>query len=143
MGDLDVLLIDLPPGTGDVPLTLAQKVKITGAITVTTPQDIALIDVIKALDMFQTVGVPNLGVIENMSYFRQDGGPSTTLFPKGRLRQHLKQNNIPLLAEIPFHIDVAKGGEMGLPVTELQPQESKHKFFNRLHNSFCTLHCTS
>lgn len=130
-GSLDDLVIDLPPGTGDVQLTLAQKIPITGAIVVTTPQNIALSDVIKSIDMFKTVKIPVLGTIENMSYFKSDEG-QWPLFPKGSLKSYLTKNQIPLLGEIPFHASIAMGGEVGLPVFHTHPQSFESQIFLKI-----------
>ena len=118
-GELDYLVIDLPPGTGDIQLSLAQKIPIWGALTVTTPQNVALTDVKKAIDMWTRVGVPVLGMVENMSYMLN---PSTQeriqLFPKGELDAYLDQKRIPKLIEIPFHPHVSLGSEAGVPIVE-------------------------
>ncbi|MDB2425923.1 Mrp/NBP35 family ATP-binding protein [bacterium] len=118
-GKLDYLIIDLPPGTGDVPLTVAQKVPIDGSITVCTPQNMALIDAKKAIDMFEKSNVPQLGVVENMSYFQAPGSDEKVqLFPKGELDSYLEKKGISKISEIPFNPQVAMGGETGIPVIE-------------------------
>lgn len=118
-GELDYLLFDLPPGTGDVQLTLAQKVPITGSITVCTPQNLALIDVKKALDMFMRINVPVIGLVENMSYFvNPDDGAKTQMFPKGELDAFLDKARITKLIELPFYTGLAKASEIGVPVCE-------------------------
>lgn len=117
--DLDVLVIDLPPGTGDVALTMAQKVPVNGAITVCTPQNIALVDAKKALDMFDKINVPNFGVVENMAYFTPPGQTEKIdLFPRGQLKAFLKEKGIPLLVEIPFSPEVGLSSEAGIPIVE-------------------------
>ena len=132
-GELDDLLLDLPPGTGDVQLTIAQKVPVDGAITVTTPQNVALSDVIKSIDMFKTVNVPVLGVVENMAYFRKDDSDERIeMFPKGNLNEYLQSRDIRILGEIPFHSAVAKSGEIGLPVVESYPDSIEAKVFAKL-----------
>lgn len=113
-GELDVLFIDLPPGTGDVQLSLAQKVPITGAITVTTPQNVALADVKKSIDMFKRVNVPLLGVIENMSYLPLENGERMQVFPKGELDAYLDKEQLPKLGEIPLLPEISKACEVGL-----------------------------
>lgn len=118
-GELDYLIVDLPPGTGDVQLSLAQKVPMTGAIMVSTPQNISLIDVKKAIDMWQRVQIPILGLIENMSYFKNPStGEKMNLFPKGELHAYLDAKKIPLLGEVPFETSLAVGAEAGVPVVE-------------------------
>ena len=121
-GELDYLLIDLPPGTGDVSLSLVQKVPVNAAITVCTPQNIALADVKKSIDMFERVGVPVLGVVENMSYFIDPKRPEEKIqiFPKGDLRSFLEAKKIQHLAELPIVRDVALACEMGIPHTALK-----------------------
>jgi ATP-binding protein involved in chromosome partitioning len=132
-GPLDFLLVDLPPGTGDVQLSLAQKVPISGAIAVTTPQDVALSDAKKAIDMWTRVGVPLLGVIENMSYFIPPGSTEkVNLFPKGSLDNYLREQGIAKLGEVPFHPNVGRGGEAGIPVVESDPTGDEAKAFTAL-----------
>jgi len=131
-GELDYLVIDLPPGTGDIQLSLAQKVPIWGAITVTTPQNVALIDVKKAIDMWNRVAVPILGMVENMAYMIN---PATQeriqLFPKGELDSYLDMKKIKKLVEVPFHPHVSLGSEAGVPIVESQASSSEAlAFFN-------------
>jgi ATP-binding protein involved in chromosome partitioning len=115
-GDLDILVIDLPPGTGDVQLSLVQKVPVAGAVIVSTPQDVALMDVKKCIDMFARVKVPILGLIENMSTFScPHCHESTELFPQGELKEFCKALNIPILAKIPFTPKMAVAGDSGEP----------------------------
>lgn len=114
--DTDILVIDLPPGTGDVQLSLVQKVPVTAAITVTTPQNIALSDVKKSIDMFRRVNVPILGVIENMSYFELPGGDRTHIFPKGELDDYLKKENLQKIGEVPLSPQIAQACEVGVPL---------------------------
>lgn len=132
-GELDYLLVDLPPGTGDIQLSLAQKVPLAGAIAVSTPQNISLIDVKKAIDMWKRVNVRILGVIENMAWFIP---PGTTvpmqIFPKGSLDQFLKENNLDKLGEIPFHPNVGIGAEAGIPVIESDPKGEEAKVFHQI-----------
>lgn len=130
-GELDFLLVDLPPGTGDVQLSLAQKVPLAGALAITTPQNVALTDVKKAIDMWTRVSVPILGVVENMSYFAPQGmaGEKIQLFPKGSLEGYLKEKNFAKLGEIPFHPSVGVGGEAGIPVVESHPHSTEAQAF--------------
>lgn len=124
-GALDYLIVDLPPGTGDVALTLAQKTPISGGIAVTTPQNLALMDMMKAVDMFKEVQIPLLGVVENMSYFHPDGvAEAIHLFPKGQLHTFLKNKNIDCLAEIPFQMDIGLSADSGIP-TMISDSHSK------------------
>jgi ATP-binding protein involved in chromosome partitioning len=116
-GDLDYLLIDLPPGTGDVQLSLAQKVPMRGAVAVTTPQNVALADVKKALDMFKRVNIPILGVIENMSYFESpETKEKIQMFPKGELDAFLAKENIKKLGEVPLNPYIGQSCEVGVPL---------------------------
>lgn len=116
-GELDVLLIDLPPGTGDVQLTLCQKTQVTGAIVVSTPQDVALIDARKAMDMFSNLKTPVLGLIENMStYVCPNCGHEAHLFGHGGVAAEAQAMGIPFLGEIPLSIDVRLAGDSGTPV---------------------------
>lgn len=116
-GELDYLIVDLPPGTGDVGLTLAQKVPVSGAIVVVTPQNIALADAKKAIDMFERTNVPLLGVVENMSYL-ESHGERVQLFPKGDLETFLAAKKIRKLTEVPFYPEVGISGEGGIPLVE-------------------------
>ncbi|MES2770130.1 MAG: Mrp/NBP35 family ATP-binding protein [Bdellovibrionota bacterium] len=131
-GELDYLLVDLPPGTGDVQLTLCQKIPMSAAITVTTPQNIALIDVTRSIDMFKKLNVPMFGLIENMSYFLAPSGERMSLFPKGELDKYIKENEIPKLAEIPFTQNTAMGCEIGIPIVQSKPDSLEGNIFGEL-----------
>jgi ATP-binding protein involved in chromosome partitioning len=116
-GELDVLLVDLPPGTGDVQLTLCQKTQMTGAIVVSTPQDVALLDARKALDMFNTLNTPVLGLIENMSmYICPECGHEAHIFGHGGVAVEAEKIDVPFLGALPLHIDVRLGGDAGTPI---------------------------
>ncbi|MCT4372441.1 Mrp/NBP35 family ATP-binding protein [Yangia mangrovi] len=116
-GELDVLLIDLPPGTGDVQLSLGQKSELDGAIVVSTPQDVALIDAKKALDAFATLNVPVLGMIENMSVFVCPGcGLESHIFGHGGVAAEAERLNLPVLAQLPIDLDTRLAGDSGAPV---------------------------
>lgn len=115
-GDLDYLIIDLPPGTGDVPLTLSQTIPMTGAVVVCTPQAVALLDAIKALRMYQQLNVPILGIVENMSYFRApDTGKEYDLFGRGGARAAAERLGVPFLGEVPINISIRVSGDSGNP----------------------------
>ncbi len=117
-GELDVLLVDLPPGTGDVQLTLCQRTQVTGAIVVSTPQDVALLDARKALDMFSTLNTPVLGLIENMStYVCPKCGHEEHLFGHGGVRAEAEKIGAPFLGELPLSLDVRLAGDAGMPVS--------------------------
>lgn len=129
-GELDYLLIDLPPGTGDVPLTLSQLVPLTGAITVTTPQDVALSDVRKGMTMFKKVNVPLLGVIENMSHFVCGHcGERTEIFSHGGGEQAAKKFDIPFLGRIPLDPAIREGGDQGNPIVVKDPKSPQTQAF--------------
>jgi ATP-binding protein involved in chromosome partitioning len=116
-GELDVLIIDLPPGTGDIQLTLCQRTHLTGAIVVSTPQDVALLDARKALDMFQKLKTPVLGLIENMStYICPNCGHEEHLFGHGGVAAEAKRLDLPFLGELPLSIDVRIAGDSGTPI---------------------------
>jgi ATP-binding protein involved in chromosome partitioning len=116
-GDLDYLLIDLPPGTGDVHLTLTQSVPLTGAVLVSTPQDVALLDARKAIDMFGKLNTPILGMIENMStYVCPKCGNEDHVFGTGGVRAEAAKLGVPLLAELPLALDVRLAGDSGTPI---------------------------
>ncbi len=123
-GELDYLIIDLPPGTGDVGLTVAQKVPVSGAIVVVTPQNVALSDAKKAIDMFDKTNVPLLGVVENMSYL-ENNGEKIQLFPRGDLDAFLNARKIPKLVEIPFFPEVGISGEAGIPFVESMAADTR------------------
>ncbi len=125
-GALDHLVIDLPPGTGDAQLTLAQTIPLSGAVIVTTPQDVALEDVRRSIAMFQKVDVPILGVVENMSYFIcpccKDRAP---IFGEGGGEKIADLFGIPLLGQIPIVLDIREGGDSGNPVTAAGAEEAR------------------
>ncbi len=128
--NLDYLVIDLPPGTGDVQLTLAQTVNISGAILVTTPQDVALADVRKATAMFQKVEIPVLGVIENMAYFIcPDSGEKFYIFGKGKTAEFASAYNIKILGSIPLDPNVAELSDKGKPVVIERPDSEVARAF--------------
>jgi ATP-binding protein involved in chromosome partitioning len=127
---LDVLLLDLPPGTGDVALTLAQRVRSTGAVIVTTPQEVALQDVYKSVSMAKKVGIPVLGVVENESYFVCDGCEKRhELFGKGGGQKIADFAEAPLLGQIPLVPAVREWGDAGTPLVEAQPGSPAAKAF--------------
>lgn len=116
-GELDVLIVDLPPGTGDIQLTLATKTQLTGSIIVSTPQDVALLDARKAIDMFQTLKTPILGLIENMSSFIcPHCGKETEIFGHGGVRDEAEALGVPLLGMLPIDLDTRLSGDKGEPV---------------------------
>ena len=125
-GELDVLLCDLPPGTGDAQLTMAQRVPLTGAVIVSTPQDIALLDVSRGINMFQQVNVPIFGVVENMSYYVcPECGHRAELFHHGGARETARRLGVDFLGEIPLDISIRTTSDSGRPIVVTQP-ESPH-----------------
>ncbi len=132
-GELDYLVIDLPPGTGDIQLTLAQKVPVSGAVVVSTPQNVALIDVKRAVDMFKRVNVPLLGYVENMAYMiNPANGEKMQLFPKGEIDSYAQAQNLPKLGEIPFNPSVGLACEAGIPIVEANTQGPEAQEFLRI-----------
>jgi ATP-binding protein involved in chromosome partitioning len=120
--DLDYLVIDLPPGTGDIQLTLAQKVPVTGAIIVTTPQDIALLDARKGLKMFEKVGIPILGIVENMStHICSQCGHEEHIFGAGGGAAMCKDYNVDLLGSLPLDIKIREQADSGTPTVIAEP----------------------
>ena len=116
-GELDFLILDLPPGTGDIQLTIVQTVALAGAVIVTTPQEVALIDARKAASMFTKVNVPVLGLIENMSYFLcPSDGVRYDIFGKGGGEREAARLKVPLLGQIPIDIPTREGGDRGVPI---------------------------
>jgi ATP-binding protein involved in chromosome partitioning len=131
-GTLDYLVIDLPPGTGDAQLTLSQQAPLTGAVIVTTPQDVALIDARKGVRMFQEVRVPVLGVVENMSYFVDPAGNKTAIFGKGGGAKLAAEAGVPLLGELPIDPRVAECGDAGEPIVRKYPDSPVGKAYTAL-----------
>ena len=135
-GDLDVIIIDLPPGTGDIQISLAQQVNLAGAVIVSTPQDIALLDVVKALTMFQKANVPVLGMIENMSYWScPDCGRVDHIFGEGGVKAEAKKRNIDLLGEIPISVDVRKSSDAGIPIIISEPESIQSQNYRLIAKS--------
>jgi len=132
-GELDVLVIDLPPGTGDVQLTLVQTVPLTGAVLVTTPQNLALLDVQKGAEMFKHVNAPLLGIVENMSFFLcPDCGKETEIFRRGGGQKESERLGIPLLGRIPLESAVCDAGDAGVPVVIGQPDGRAGQEFRQI-----------
>lgn len=127
-GELDYLIIDLPPGTGDVPLTLAQTIPMTGAVVVCTPQDVALLDAVKALRMYRKLNVDILGIVENMSYFiAPDTGRTYDLFGRGGARKAAERLEAPFLGELPINISIRVAGDAGTPVDVFEKTDPETK----------------
>jgi ATP-binding protein involved in chromosome partitioning len=121
-GTLDVLVVDMPPGTGDAQLTLAQNVPLKGAVIISTPQDLSLIDARRGLAMFRKVNVPVLGIVENMSYFQcPHCGTRSDIFGHGGARHEAERLGVPFLGEIPLHMSIRSASDSGTPVVESEP----------------------
>ncbi|MBB5700303.1 ATP-binding protein involved in chromosome partitioning [Ochrobactrum daejeonense] len=132
-GALDVLVVDMPPGTGDAQLTMAQQVPLAGAVIVSTPQDLALIDARKGLNMFRKVDVPLLGIVENMSYFiAPDTGARYDIFGNGGARREAERLNVPFLGEVPLHMDVRAYSDAGTPITVKDPDSEHAKIYREI-----------
>jgi len=132
-GRLDVLLVDLPPGTGDVQMTLSQKFFVAGAVVVSTPQDIALMDARKGIDMFKRMDVPLFGLIENMASFICDGcGKEHHPFGHGGARAEAEKLGSPFLGEIPLDLDIRVGSDGGVPIVVSKPDSPQSRAFQRI-----------
>ena len=132
-GELDVLVVDLPPGTGDAQLTMAQKVPLTGAVIVSTPQDIALLDARKAINMFRKVDVPILGIVENMSYFCcPNCGHRAEIFAHGGARACAAQFGVDFLAEIPLDLRIRETSDDGKPIVATEPRSHQAEVYRNL-----------
>jgi ATP-binding protein involved in chromosome partitioning len=132
-GELDVLVVDMPPGTGDAQLTLAQQVPLAGAVIVSTPQDLALIDARKGLAMFQRVDVPVLGLVENMSYFVcPHCGERSDIFGHGGAEQEAARIGVPFLGNVPLHMKIREYSDAGTPVVAREPESEHAKIFREI-----------
>lgn len=130
-GELDYLVLDLPPGTGDAQLTLTQSASLTGAVIITTPQEVSLADARKGLQMFQKVNVPVLGLIENMSYYAcPDCGKVAHIFRRGGGEKMSSELGVPLLGEIPIDPEIAETGDAGLPIVASKPDSQIAKIYH-------------
>jgi len=139
-GNLDYLILDLPPGTGDIQLTVVQGVTLAGALLVTTPQEVALIDVRKAASMFGKVNVPILGVLENMSYFLCPGdGKRYDIFGSGGGEREARRLGVPLLGEIPIDIPTREAGDRGVPIVAADSESPVSVAFIAAAARICTL----
>jgi len=129
-GTLDVMVVDMPPGTGDAQLTMAQQVPLKGAVIVSTPQDLALIDARRGIAMFKRVNVPVLGVIENMSYFLcPHCGTRSDIFSHGGARHEAERLGVPFLGEVPLHMTIREKSDAGLPVVATEPDGPHAKIY--------------
>ena len=132
-GELDVLVVDMPPGTGDAQLTLAQRVALSGAVIVSTPQDIALVDARKGLNMFRKVAVPVLGIVENMSYFLcPKCGERSEIFGHGGAHEEADKLGVPFLGEVPLHLDIRTTSDSGHPIVVSKPDSAHAQAYRNI-----------
>ena len=134
-GELDFLLVDLPPGTGDAQLSLCQTVPLDGGVIVTTPQEASLGVVRKGIAMFQKVNVPILGIIENMSYYTAPSGERIEIFGHGGGRAEAQRQNLAFLGEVPLYTQIREGGDRGVPVVVSAPDAPEAQGFIRIANA--------
>ena len=127
--DLDFIIIDMPPGTGDTQLTFSQEIKMDGAIIVSTPQEVALLDVKRGIKMFDKLGVKILGLIDNMSYFNGDDGKRYNIFGDGGVKKTADEFKKEFLGEIPINPEVGKSGDLGKPLVEENPDHEISKIY--------------
>jgi ATP-binding protein involved in chromosome partitioning len=130
--DLDFIIIDMPPGTGDTQLTFSQEIKIDGAIIVSTPQEVALLDVVRGIKMFDKLDVKILGLVDNMSYFKGDDGKNYKIFGEGGVKRTAEEFNKEFLGEIPINPKVGKAGDNGKPIVEENPNHEISKIYLEL-----------
>jgi len=129
-GELDVLVVDMPPGTGDAQLTMAQQVPLAGAVIVSTPQDLALIDARKGINMFRRVDVPILGIIENMSFFLCPScGTRSDIFGHGGAHEEAERLGVEFLGEVPLHMEIREKSDAGRPVVVSDPDGPHAKIY--------------
>ena len=136
--DLDFIIVDMPPGTGDTQLTFAQEVKVDGAVIVSTPQDLALLDVKRGIQMFDKTGVKILGLIDNMSFFKGDDGKEYKIFGEGGVEKTAKDFNKEFLGHLPLHQDLRNATDDGDPLTHSNPDHEVSKLFANIANKVKT-----
>ena len=127
--DLDFIIVDMPPGTGDAQLTFSQGIEMNGAIIVSTPQEVALLDVKRGIKMFDKLNVKVLGLIDNMSFFVGDDGKKYNIFGEGGVKKTAEEFNKDFLGEIPINPEIGKQGDLGLPIVEKDPQNEISKIY--------------
>ena len=127
--DLDFIIVDMPPGTGDTQLTFSQEIKIDGAIIVSTPQEVALLDVKRGIKMFEKLGVKILGLVDNMSFFTGDDGKKYKIFGEGGVKKTAEEFQKGFLGEIPINPEVGKSGDKGKPLVESNPDHEISKIY--------------
>ena len=127
--DLDFIIVDMPPGTGDTQLTFSQEIKMDGAIIVSTPQEVALLDVKRGIKMFDKLGVQILGLVDNMSFFTGDDGKKYIIFGEGGVKKTAEEFQKKFLGEIPINSEVGKNGDKGKPIVEANPEHEISKIY--------------
>ena len=130
--DLDFIIVDMPPGTGDTQLTFSQEIKMDGAIIVSTPQEVALLDVKRGIKMFDKLQVKILGLVDNMSFFTGDDGKKYSIFGEGGVKRTAEEFNKEFLGEIPINSEVGKTGDQGTPIVESDPENEISKIYLNL-----------
>lgn len=132
-GEIDIMIIDMPPGTGDIQITLSQKINFDGVVIVSTPQDIALIDAIKGVNMFRKIGVEILGIIENMSYYLcEKCGHRADIFGHDGAKKTAQDLNVKFLGEIPLHFDIRENADNGTPIVMAHPDSPHTKSYEQI-----------
>ena len=130
--NLDFIVVDMPPGTGDTQLTFAQQIKVDGVIIVSTPQEIALLDVRRGIKMFDKLKVPILGLVDNMSFFKSEDGKSYNIFGEGGVEKAAKDYKKEFLGKIPINIDLRIAADSGIPLFEKNPDHEISKIFRKI-----------
>ena len=130
--DLDVIVIDMPPGTGDTQLTFAQQIKVDGAVIVSTPQDLALLDVKRGIEMFNKTGIRIIGLVDNMSFFKSDDGKKYNIFGEGGVEKTAKEYKKEFLGKIPIHQDLRDANDKGDPLTHSNPEHEVSLEFKKI-----------
>ena len=138
--DLDFIIVDMPPGTGDTQLTFSQEIKMDGAIIVSTPQEVALLDVKRGIKMFDKLGVKIIGLIDNMSHFIGDDGKKYSIFGKGGVKRTADEFNKDFLGEIPIHPEVGKMGDVGKPIVESNSNHEISKIYLKIANKIKSIY---
>ena len=138
--DLDFIIVDMPPGTGDTQLTFSQEIKMDGAIIVSTPQEVALLDVKRGIKMFDKLGVKILGLVDNMSYFIDDNGKKYNIFGEGGVKKTAEEFNKEFLGEIPINPEVGKFGDQGKPIVEALPNHEISKIYLEFANKIKSIY---
>ena len=130
--NLDVIIVDMPPGTGDTQLTFAQQIKVDGAVIVSTPQDLALLDVKRGIEMFDKTGVKIIGLVDNMSFFKGDDGKNYKIFGEGGVKKTASDYKKEFLGKVPIHEDLRKANDTGIPLTHSNPNHEVSLIFNEI-----------